>query len=957
MRNGRVWFTALLGAATLAGLGGCPTDTDYIPGHTGDQSQLGSTASVNVVTPPADISITGGAPIEVNWIAIATTNFASLDVIFDVDQNPDNDNEIIAESLTLTNTSVLLDTSELQGDTYYVGVVLRERNEIAAYDYAAGRLIVNQLTDFTFKRLVCNTPGIVSPPDQFVFDRSFRVAPEFTVAWELSDPDSTVTVRIYLDPDSSPSGNELLLRESNDQHGDSFSFNLPTSLLEAGTYRLLAAITDQNDTAYFYAPGSIRLLSRLAGYFDLRELTKADSTVSGAIFEGFNPHDNAGSFINQARDLDRDGFGDFFILSQFAKPQYDVNLERTGVGEAYLVYGRANRYSGVINLNSTGTLFRGDIFAGVPQASDPIRPSRGITSCVALSDWDGDGLRELAFGLPFTDSLAVGQLGSGTTVSGLAPLDRSGYFRSGVVVIASSSALRPELGYPGRNVLNLAEFGTLGHVPLQAIIPFPCPEGFVGPKAGAATGGYTLFHRHLVGVAGSPNEGSIRLGCRLSSNEPFDFFGESIAAGDFDSIIMSAPNRDPRVATVFNAGLGRSIPGAGVVSIYYCNVVNGFFPWTTVQSANGNDLWAGFATEGHTDLLPHGGPYMYIVDDFQAYSTAVGLLSGSPGYWVDPDDAAQPCEVRTDADAPHADRTTRIWGGFEGAAIGNVSTVQDFNGDGLQDLLVGSPLSNEGAGSCFVVLGRLRNLVMSGELAIEELGLPMNGNNDTRIFDGVRVIGGSGDRLGLAQADAGDFNSDGLSDILIGSPYLNNRRGGAAIFFGSLSVINLTQEEIPFDELVDRGLGIIFRGENDGDLAGARVANVGDIDGDGNTDIVIAAPDRSVKLDTDLDGTVEIDRTHCGVVYLIYGSPHLKGTLDLADVGTARLPGAVFIGRHSDDHLGAGLGDQGDRSIGIATAGDVDGDGRNELLLSSVRASPRDRVRAGEVYLIYGEGD
>lgn len=967
MDKARGLVTGLLGLLVGLQLAGCPVTEpfEFVAGGTGDRAQLGAVASVEVLSPMTDLPITGGTPVEVNWTAIATTNFAVIDVIFDIDQDPNNDNEIFAQrNIQLGESTALLDTTTLEAGSFFIGVVLRERNEVAAFDYAAGRLIINQRTQFFFDRIVCLTSDVVSPRDNFVFDRSQGVAPEFLIEWTLFDPDSTVRVRIFLDPDDTPNGNEFLLRESDSQTGDSFTFSFPTALFDPGLYRILAIVSDQVGTAEFYAPGSIRVRSRLAGVIDLRDLNLPASDVQGAIFEGFNPRDNAGSFVGSARDIDRDGFGDFIILAQFGKPQFDVNVQRTGVGEAYLVYGRGRRFSGKLSLNSTGTLFRGDVFTGAPQLGDPIRPSRGITSFTALSDWDGDGLREIAFGLPFTDSLIVGALGSGTEALGLAPLDVNGYFRSGAVVIASSSAMRPDLGHPGRNVANLAEFGTVAHKPLgctNCTLPDPCQcrTGFYGAKAPSTACSVSYFHENWVAVEGAPNTGSVRLGCRLSSNEPFDFFGESIAAGDFDSIIIAAPNRDPEIGTFSNNVIANSIPGAGVVSVYFCNVINGFFPWTTTQGPPGNDLWPGLPDEGHTDLLPHGGPYHYIVDDFRVFDTAVGFLMGSPGYWVDRDQS-EPCEAVYDADSPVPERTVRIWGGFEGANIGNIATVQDFNADGLQDLLIGSALSDDGAGACFIVLGRLRELVMAGELELEELGLPMQGPDDpggVRIFDGIRVVGGPNDRLGQAQTGAGDFNNDGHSDVVIGSPLINNRQGGVAVFFGSRDIINLTQEEIPFSEIPGRGLGVNFVGELEGDLAGVRVANADDVDGDGNTDILIAAPNRSVRLDVDFDGTLEIDRTECGVVYLIYGSPELRGTLNLADVGTERLPGAVFVGRYSGDHLGAGLGEQGDRSYGVARAGDVDGDGRTDLLLGSVSASPRDRVRAGEVYLIYGQGD
>jgi hypothetical protein len=468
-----------------------------------------------------------------------------------------------------------------------------------------------------------------------------------------------------------------------------------------------------------------------------------------------------------------------------------------------------------------------------------------------------------------------------------------------------------------------------------------------------------LFHGHLVCIGGVPNLGSIRLGCRLSTIDFGDQCGETISAWDFDSIVMSVPNRDPFVSV----DRAPSLPGAGVISIFYNDVKRAFFPWWEDQAppAAPEFNYPGMPAPADKAWLPHGGPYHYIFDDLRLFLDPGHrvLLPGSPGYYVDIDDSPDPCSIDIAAGIDTPLNSVRIWSDTPAARLSNAKSVNDFNADGLLDLAIGAPLTNGDAGACYLFLGRLRDLVVSGEMKIEELGLPLNqsGNDQARVFDGIRVVGSPGDQLGQSQDSAGDFNNDGIGDVAIGSPLANDRRGGAVVFFGSREVLNLTEDEIPFDEIPGRGLGVIFVGEEEGDLAGARVVGCGDIDGDGNGDVLIAAPNRSVRADLNGDGVIDIDRTNCGVVYLVYGSPDLRGTLNLADVGSDQLPGAVFVGRHSGDFLGAGLGEHGDRSFGVSGAGDVDGDGFTDLLLSSVTASPLERVRAGEVYLLYGVGE
>jgi hypothetical protein len=330
----------------------------------------------------------------------------------------------------------------------------------------------------------------------------------------------------------------------------------------------------------------------------------------------------------------------------------------------------------------------------------------------------------------------------------------------------------------------------------------------------------------------------------------------------------------------------------------------------------------------------------------------------------------------------YIDRTAQIVGPHVGAYISFVRGLGDVNGDGVPDFGVGSadvrqsfsdPQNPTGptVGAVFIVFGRQTGL--EGDVLLNRMALPPSSGN--RIH-GVLLRGNTDqERLGRVFDDAGDFDGDGYSDVVVGSEGSSAKQGQVIVILGS-PTLESPANGWTVNDIVKAGRAIRFTGERPGDLAGANVAGAGDVDGDGISDILIAAPG--------YDDPGNPARVDLGAVYLIYGSPSLRGQeLSLSKVGTFDLPGVRFVGRGASDALGGGelVFDANDPtaqrqfflspgdpthpyeqrvevySRGVARLGDIDGDGKGDYAISAMLADPNGRVDAGEVYVIYGRGD
>jgi hypothetical protein len=625
-----------------------------------------------------------------------------------------------------------------------------------------------------------------------------------------------------------------------------------------------------------------------------------------AVGLGYRPILLSDFSVSSAGDVNGDGKDDLIVGSRSAYPN------GTSSGKSYVVFGKADGTA--VELNNVVAGIGGFAINGETEGD-----GSGI-SVSSAGDLNGDGKDDLIVGAAGADPNG-NYSGKSYIVFGKA--DGTDVELSDVASGIGGFALNGEAenDQSGRSVSGAGDVNNDGFDDLIVGAPSADPNGESSGKSYVVFGGDFIASEP---VANENNLGSVLL------RKPLVIPATELLKWNPDNVLTVTEVSNAvggTVSLVDGVVTFQADPGfVGVATFDYTvnDSIDGTVTATASLTVNStvelNDVAlntnaSGFAINGENagdfsgwSVSDAGDVNGDGLDDL-IVGSADSLYSGNPG-------KSYVVFGKTDSSAVNLSEVTSGIGGFtiNGEAAGDnsgfsVSGAGDVNGDGLNDLIVGAfgaDPNGESSGKSYVVFGKADSTAVElSDVANGTGGFAINGEAE-----------GSG--AGFSVSGAGDVNGDGKDDLIVGGSY---------VVFGKAD-----NSSVELSDVRAGTGGFAINGEAEDDGAGFPVSDAGDVNGDGLADLIVGA------------SAADPNGESSGKSYVVFGKA--DGTaVELSDVASG-IGGFVLNGEAAYDGSGCS----------VSAAGDVNGDGKADLIVGADSADPNGND-SGKSYVVFGKAD